>query len=88
MFERVEFKILIYGDIITIPYTISGTNSANATQVSVLLLDKEYTAGNTNNADILFYGALNDNDSFTLPVELSDKVWGSDYYAYIIADNR
>lgn len=75
------------GDIITIPYTISGMNSANATQVSVLLLDKEYIAGNTNNADILFYGALNDNDSFTLPVELSDKVWGSDYYAYIIAED-
>ncbi len=74
-------------DTVTIPYTVSGTNSANVTQVSVLLLDKEYTAGNTNNADVLFYGALNDDDSFTLPEELSYKVCGRDYYAYIVAED-
>lgn len=80
------------GDVVTIPYTISGSNSSNATQVSVLLLDKEYTEGNTNDAEILYYGALDTsaNDgtgTFTVPTELSDKVCGKDYYAYIIAED-
>ena len=75
------------GDTVTIPYTISGTNSANATQVSVLLLDKEYTQGNTNDAEVIYYGALDDEDSFTLPSDLSDKVCERDYYAYIVAED-
>ncbi|MBQ1193654.1 MAG: sortase B protein-sorting domain-containing protein [Lachnospiraceae bacterium] len=80
------------GDTVTIPYTISGTNSANVTQVSVLLLDKEYTEGNTNDAEVLYYGALDTstNDgtgTFTLPSDLSNKVCGRDYYAYIIAED-
>ncbi len=75
------------GDTVIIPYTISGTNSANATQVSVLLLDKEYTEGNSNDAEVIYYGALDDEDSFTLPSNLSDKVCGSNYYAYIVAED-
>ena len=75
------------GDTVTIPYVIGGTNSTNATQVSVLILDKEYTVGNTNNAEMIFYGALNDEKLFTLPTELSDKVCGRDYYTYIIAED-
>lgn len=81
------------GDTVTIPYTISGTNSSNATQVSVLLLDKEYTEGNTNDAEVLYYGALDtsvNNSStgtFTLPSTLLNKVCGRDYYAYIIAED-
>lgn len=81
------------GDTVTIPYTISGTNSANATQVSVLLLDKEYTQGNTNDAEVLYYGALdisvdNGTGTFTLPYDFSDKVCGRDYYAYIVAEDE
>ena len=82
------------GDTVTVPYTISGTNSGSATQVSVLILDKEYTAGNTNGASVLAYEKLAvDNfsktgtGSFALPAELSDKVCGTDYYAYIIAED-
>ena len=81
------------GDTVTIPYAMSGSNSANATQVSVLLLDKEYTEGNTNDAEVLYYGALDtsvNNSStgtFTLPSDLSDKVCERDYYAYIIAED-
>lgn len=80
------------GDTVTIPYAISGSNSANATQVSVLILDKEYIVGNTNNAEIIYYGALdtsanNGTGTFTLPYDLSDKVCGRDYYAYIVAED-
>ncbi len=75
------------GDIITIPYTVSGANGANVSQVSVLILDKEYTAGNTNNANVLAYGAVDSTGEFTIPTELSNKVCGSDYYAYVVAED-
>lgn len=83
------------GNTVTIPYTISGTNSGNATQVSVLVLDKEYTAGNTNEAKVLDYQKLNDVNStstsgsgtYTFPDSLSGKVAGTDYHVYILAED-
>jgi len=82
------------GNTVTIPYSISGTNSANATQVSVLILDKEYTAGNTNGAKVLAYDKLNVENfsttgtgTYTLPDSLSDKKAGSDYYVYLMAED-
>lgn len=78
------------GDTITIPYTISG---GNATRVSVLILDKEYTAGNVNHASVLAYEKLsadsfsaNGTGTFTFPAKLSGKVCGTDYHAYLIAE--
>ena len=77
-----------------IPYTISGTNSANASQVSVLILDKEYTDGNTNNANVLAYGKLNTESfsttgsgTFMLPDTLTGKTLGTDYHVYILAED-
>ena len=82
------------GGTVTVPYTISGTNSGSATQVSVLILDKEYTAGNTNCATVLAYEKLavdsfsvTGTGTFTLPAGLLDKTCGTDYYAYIIAED-
>ena len=77
------------GDTITVPYTVTGANSGNATQVSILITDKAYT---DSNAQILYYGALdksagNGTGTFTLSSNLSDKVCGRDYYAYIIAED-
>jgi len=75
------------GDAVTIPYTISGTNSGNVNRISVLITDKVYT---DSNAQILHYGSLDTsagNGTFALPAELSDKVCGTDYYAYIIAED-
>ena len=77
------------GDTITVPYTVTGANSGNATQVSILITDKAYT---DSNAQILHYGALdtsagNGTGTFTLSSNLSDKVCGRDYYAYIIAED-
>ena len=82
------------GDTVTVPYTITGNDSKNATQVSILLLDKAYTAGNTNKANVIYYGAL-DTDSFsatgtgtfTIPSDYVSKICGKDYYAYIIAED-
>ena len=79
-------------NVISIPYVIGGINGENATQVSVLVLDKLYEPGNINKAEIKYYGALdtskgNGTAEFTLPDELSDKVCGRDYFAYIIAED-
>ncbi|MGN0153638.1 MAG: DUF6273 domain-containing protein, partial [Lachnospiraceae bacterium] len=82
------------GNTVTVPYSIKGTNSGNATQVSVLILDKKYTAGNTNGATVLAYDKLNvDNFSttgtgtYTLPDSLSGKKAGTDYHIYIVAED-
>ncbi len=81
------------GKTVTIPYSISGTNSANATQVSVLVLDKEYTAGNTNGATVLDYQKLNVDSfsasgtgTFALPSGLTGTL-GTDYYIYLLAEH-
>ena len=77
------------GDTITVPYTVTGANSGNTTQVSILITDKAYT---DSNAQILYYGALdksagNGTGTFKLSSNLLDKVCGRDYYAYIIAED-
>ena len=83
------------GDTITVPYTITEGDGGAVTKASVLILDKQYTPGNTNNANILAYDTLDTNDvnfettsigTFKLPAELSEKECGKDYYAYIIAE--
>ena len=82
------------GNMLTVPYSISGNNSGNVTQVSVLILDKKYTAGNTNGAKVLAYDKLNvDNFStsgkgtFPIPDSLSGKKAGTDYHVYLIAED-
>ncbi len=75
------------GDVVTVPYTIGGTNAGNATQVSLMVLDKEYTQGNTNGAKLVAYEKLADagaaGGTFTLT---SDMKNGSFYY-YIVAED-
>ena len=81
------------GNDIVIPYEIAGADAANATQVSVLILDKEYSAGNKNAANILYYGALSGDlatigtGSFTLPSNLNIAGWNKDYFVYIMAED-
>jgi len=75
------------GGTVTVPYTISGKNSGNVNQISVLITDKVYT---DSNAQVMHYGALdisagNGTGTFTLPAELSDKVCGTDYYAGVVS---
>ncbi|MBR5348036.1 MAG: hypothetical protein IK125_02260 [Lachnospiraceae bacterium] len=78
---------------VTIPYTITGDDASKATQVSVLILDKEYKAANSNGAKILMYKKLAVSGSFsatgagtfTLPYDAGG--WGSDYYVYLLAED-
>ena len=89
--ERVVF---VSDGIVSIPYIISG-DASKATQVSVLILNKEYTDGNTNSADILYYGRLNTTGSlstkgvgtFSLPSGLAITGWGSSYFVYLLAED-
>ncbi|MBO7448822.1 MAG: DUF4214 domain-containing protein [Clostridiales bacterium] len=76
---------------VTIPYQIMGKDAENATRVSIMIVDKEYVAGNTNNASILYYDELEKasatEGTFTLPSSLSTDGWGSSYYVYILAED-
>ncbi|MDD6057387.1 MAG: DUF6273 domain-containing protein [Clostridiales bacterium] len=78
---------------ITVPYTYTDSNITNpVSQISVMITDKAYTESN---AQVLYYGALQnvtisnttDTGTFTLPADLADQICGTDYYAYIIAED-
>ncbi|MBR5938519.1 MAG: hypothetical protein IKZ90_09700 [Clostridiales bacterium] len=78
---------------LTIPYSVNGNHAANADLVSVLILDKPYTAGNQNDAQILYYGALEGDFKRTgegkiiLPESLDFSSWGTNFYVYILAED-
>ena len=89
-------KAILSGDMVSIPYTITGTNKANATQVSYLILDQAYTVGNTNGASILSYGKLDTGSSFSTDgtgtfdfasTGLDASKWGTNYKVYILAED-
>lgn len=79
---------------VTIPYKISGKKAVDMTNVSVMILDKEYTVGNTNGAKLLFYDQLsgdfsnknNATGTFTFPSNLDITKWGTDYKVYIVPE--
>ena len=78
------------GTTITIPYTITGTNASNATQVSVLIMDSTYSAGEAATSGYTYLklsdGTLG-SGTFTLPAGYADKTCGTDYHAYILAED-
>ena len=81
------------GNTITVPYTITGTNAGNATQVSVLITDSAYSAGTAATSGYTYQKLSVDTWSesgtgtFTLPDAYADKTCGTDYYAYILAED-
>ncbi len=79
-------KVTADGSKITVPFTITGEN---ATQASVLIINKEYEAGNINDTNILYYGALEGEGSgtFELPSDLDVSKWGEEFFVYIIAED-
>ena len=89
--------VTVSGSKITVPYTITGADASKATQVSVLILNKPYTAGNTNDATVRYYGKLDTGSAtgftttgtgtFTLPVGYSLSGWNSSYYVYLLAED-
>ena len=81
------------GDVITVPYTISGSNAGEATQISVVIKDTAWNLG-TSASSGYTYLKLNVQTwgtsgvgTFTLPSAYADKVCGTDYYAYILAED-
>lgn len=79
------------GNTIDIPYSVTGED---ATQLSVMILDKAYTAGNTNGAKIKYYGKAADvttsksgSLSFEVPSEFSAQTAGKDYFIYLVAED-
>lgn len=81
------------GATITVPYTITGTNASNATQVSVLVMDGEYSAGTVATSGYTYMKLAVDSwtttgtGTFTLPNGYADKTWGTDYRIYILAED-
>lgn len=80
------------GDEIRVRYNLSNQSEYNIpNRISVLILDKEWTRGNSNNASVLAYDTVYSDTAsyvaYTLPVELAGKECGKDYYAYIVAED-
>ncbi|MBQ9867579.1 MAG: InlB B-repeat-containing protein [Lachnospiraceae bacterium] len=81
---------------VDVPYWIGGNDAPGINRISVLILDKAYTSGNSNGAKILYYDklAVSGNldsagkGSFTLPSTLDPDKWGSDYRVYILAEKQ
>lgn len=77
------------GTTITVPYIYTGND---VSQISIMITDKAYRESN---AQVLYYGKLQDvttgsttgTGTFTLPADLASKTCGTDYYAYIIAED-
>lgn len=77
------------GTTITVPYTYTGSD---VSQISIMITDMAYEASD---AQVLYYGKLQDvttgstigTGTFTLPEDLASKKCGTDYYAYIIAED-
>ena len=80
---------------ITVPYTYTDTATTageKVNQISVMITDKAYTEAD---AQILYYGALqgttftaaNGKGTFALPNGLNQKVMGTDYHLYILAEH-
>jgi len=78
------------GNTITVPFSISGKDPSEVSQISVLITDKEYT---DKDAEILYYDSLNvtgnisssGTGTFTLPEDLNDL--GSGYHLYVFAED-
>lgn len=86
--------VVIEGNKVTIPYTVSGGNAKNVNRLSVLLTDKPYVPGECRTSGYTYLkvtamNAYSGNGSgfFYLPSEYAGKKWGSDFYAYIVAED-
>ena len=82
------------GNVYSIPYSISGTNAKNATQVSVVVTTNTWTDSGWSNTDApLQYTKLDmDNfstkgtGSFTLDKNITGT-WGTNFHVYLVAED-
>ncbi|MCR5475235.1 MAG: DUF6273 domain-containing protein [Lachnospiraceae bacterium] len=88
--QTADSKISRLGNVVTVPYTITG---GEPTQVSVLITEKEYSAGTVLTTGYQYLKLSVDKwgtsgtGTFTLPDAYADKTCGTDYYAYIFAED-
>ena len=77
------------GNVVTIPYAISGTSVTTGTKAYVMVTDKGYTESG---ASVLQYTALtagseSGTGTFTLDSSITG-IWGTDYHVYLMAVNE
>ena len=79
-------KVSIEGKTVTVPYEIS----PDADRVSVLILDKEFSEGNPNDAKIMRYNTIGDpvgtEGTFEIPEGSVAEGWGTEYFVYILSE--
>lgn len=95
-------KVTRDGNKVIVPYAVKGNDNVNVNRISVLLLKDPYEAGkavaNGNGTGIPEYTYLpletaltndgtNGCGSFVLPAAYLNKVWGTDYHSYIVAED-
>ena len=78
---------------IRVHFKMTGDHADNVNQMSFLVLDKEYTPGNANDANILYYYSFTHSDhfyegcyEFKTPDAIADLTCGKDYWAYFVAE--
>ena len=81
------------GAVITVPYTISGSNAGETTQISVVIKDGAWNLGTSATSgytylklDVESFGTSG-TGTFTMPEEYADKTLGTDYFVYILAED-
>ena len=83
----------VKGNTVTINYTVSGLENSNS--FALMILDKEYTSQNTNNASILYYEQVDINytsgrrgkSEFNLPGKFNIGDWGENYRVYMMVES-
>ena len=87
---------LLTADGVQIYYTVKGFNAEKVNRLSVLIINKPYTPGNTNDADFRYYEelTLQGTSSFTkglgtfrLPSNYPVDQWGRTYHVYLLAED-
>ena len=88
------------GNKLTIPYEVKGIDASIVDRISVMITNDYYEPGNPNEAEILYYGSLDNTfsstngqfitkgeGSITLPSSFNVKDWGYRYLVYLIAED-
>lgn len=70
---------------VTVSYSVSGERLTPDTQIGLMVLDREYTAGNTNGAKLIAYETLTE-DCYFGKVTFSPLEDGEDFYYYLVAE--
>ena len=83
-------EVTVEEDTVMVPYKITGVDRENATRLSCLITDKEYS---DSEAKIIYYDEMGGTFSwgstgtFKLPSNLNYWDWGSKYHVYILAED-